>query len=223
MNETEAKKKVFIVDDHPIVRHGLGQLINRAPDLVVCGEAATHEEALEMIARTRPDILLADICLKESSGLALVKEVQEKFGGLPSLVLSMHDESLYAERALRAGAKGYIMKEQADESVVDGIRKVLQGELCISGAMQERMLKQYVGQTEEVEDAKPSVEALSDREREVFDLMGHGLSSQRIAEKLGLSAKTVEVHRTHIKKKLRVDDGAQLMREAVRWVERGSV
>jgi len=222
MNDNVDKKKVFIVDDHPIVRHGLAQLINRASDLVVCGEAATHQEAMEKIEQTRPDVLLVDISLKESSGLNLVKEVQKAFSGLPSLVLSMHDESLYAERALRVGAKGYIMKEQADESVVDGIRKVLQGELCVSAAMQERMLKQFVGQVDENSD-RSGIEALSDRELEVFDLMGNGLSTHKIAEKLGLSAKTVEVHRTHIKKKLRADDGAQLMREAVRWVERGSI
>jgi DNA-binding NarL/FixJ family response regulator len=197
-------------------------LIDREPDLAVCGEAADHGEALEVLASSSPDVALVDISLKDSSGLNLIKDISEQYANLPVLVLSMHDESLYAERALRAGARGYIMKEQADESVVDGLRKVLDGELCVSEELQKRMLRQYIGHPES-DAAYPAMDNLSDRELEVFECMGQGLSTQKIAEKLSLSAKTVEVHRTHIKKKLNIEDSAQLMREAVRWVERGAI
>ncbi len=218
MNEDVKPTRILIVDDHPIVRHGLTQLIAQESDMMVCGEASSEEEALQALAESEPDVVLIDITLKDSNGINLIKQIRSQDADLALLVLSMHDESLYAERALRAGANGYVMKQQADEAVIEGIRKVLAGELFVSDEVSAKMLRQYIGGPAG-EGSDSALRRLSDRELVVFGLIGRGLSTQKIADKLELSVKTVEAHRAHIKKKLEIDDAAQLVHRAVRWVE----
>jgi DNA-binding NarL/FixJ family response regulator len=215
MSET---KRVLIVDDHPIVRHGLSQLIDAEPDLDVCGTAGTAEEGLRMAGELKPEVGLIDISLKDGNGIELIKEIRTEDKDMAILVISMHDEALYAERALKAGANGYITKQQADETVIDAIRKVLEGEMYITDELSAQMLRQYIGGAEAGESA--GVERLTDRELEVFEWIGKGLSSQEIADKLDLSIKTIEVHRAHIKKKLELDKPSQVIQRAVQWVER---
>ncbi len=208
--------RVLLVDDHAIVRHGIGVLLEKASDLTICGEAGAYEEALEAVQRLKPDIAVIDIILRDRSGLDLIRELRERGEKLPLLVMSMHDEATHAEKSLRAGAQGYVMKEDADELLVDALRKVLRGDAFVSGEISQRMLRSYMdGEDEGVE----GVESLTDREKEIFECLGQGLTTRKIAEKFGLSARTVEVHRARIKKKLKCEDAAQLLREAVKWVE----
>lgn len=209
------KATVFIVDDHSVVRQGLGLIINQEEDLEVGGGAGDEAEALAAMMKQQPDVAVIDLSLKGGSGLDLIKAIRERGWTFPILVLSMHDEALYAERALRAGANGYIMKEQADEAVLDGLRTVLKGELFVSREVQSRMLQQYIGGQKELS----GVETLSDRELQVFELIGQGLSTQQIADRLELSVKTIEAHRVRIKKKLNTDTASQLMQQAVLWVD----
>ncbi len=209
------KATVFIVDDHSIVRQGLGLIIDQEEDLEVVGGAGDEAEALAAMTERLPDVAVIDLSLKGGSGLDLIKAIRERSWAFPVLVLSMHDEALYAERALRAGANGYIMKEQADEAVLDGLRTVLKGELFVSREVQSRMLQQYIGGQKELS----GVETLSDRELQVFELIGQGLSTQQIADRLELSVKTIEAHRVRIKKKLNTDTASQLMQQAVLWVD----
>lgn len=210
--------RILIIDDHSVVRHGLTMLLKREPDFDICGEAGTYEEALAMAAQEKPDIALVDITLKNRSGLDLIRSWQSTAPNVRALVLSMHDEAEYAERALRSGARGYVMKEDADDVIVQAIRRVLAGEVYVSPAMSSRLITQLSsdpsGRGEE-----GSAASLTEREREVFACIGEGLSTRKIAEKFGLSERTVEVHRANIKKKLGCEDAAQVLREAVRWVE----
>jgi DNA-binding NarL/FixJ family response regulator len=208
------KARVMLVDDHPIVRQGLANLIDAEDDLMVCGQQADAREALDAIPEARPDVVLIDISLGERSGLELVKDIRGRFPELPMLVLSMHDESLYAERALRAGARGYVMKHQATEKVMQGIRSVLQGELYVSETIAARMIKGNVNT--KLGDENP-LQRLSDRELEVFMMIGNGMGTRDIASKLILSVKTVEAHREHIKEKLNLKNGTELMRLAVQY------
>lgn len=210
--------RILIVDDHAIVRQGIALLLTRQPDFVVCGEAGTYEEGLDAIESLKPDAVLVDITLKERSGLDLVREAKERDPALKALILSMHDEEDYAERALKAGALGYVMKEHADEVVVEALRKILKGEVYLSPMMNTRMIRQMIrGEDEMAEET--GIGSLTDREKEIFLLMGKGLSTKRIAEQLDLSGRTVEVHRAHIKRKMQCDDLAQLLREAIRFAE----
>lgn len=207
------KRSILLIDDHPIVRQGLAQLINQEPDLHVSAEAASAREALEQMDKAIPDIAIVDISLDDRSGIELIKDLRAKDPNLPVLALSMHDESLYAERALRAGAKGYIMKQEATEQVMTAIRKVLDNQIYVSERMASRLLDQFVS-------AKPGEEEsplgrLSDRELEIFSMIGRGLGTREIATKLFLSIKTVEAHREHIKEKLKLRSGTELMRMAV--------
>lgn len=213
--------RILVVDDHAIVRHGLTLLLSKHKDLAICGEAGTYEDALAALERERPDILLADITLKDRSGLDLIREVRSRWPEVRGLVLSMHDEDEYAERALRAGARGYVMKENADEVIVEAIRTVLGGEVYASPEVSARMLRQFVdgGSDESVEAG--GIGSLTERELEIFRCLGEGLTTRKIAEKFGLSGRTVEVHRANIKRKLGCEDTAQLLREAVKWVEAG--
>ena len=212
----ETRTKVFMVDDHPLVREWLSQLIQREHDMVVCGEAEDVHEALTKIELCQPDIVIADISLKSTHGLELVKDLQVRNPALPVLVLSMHDESLYAERVLRAGAKGYITKQEATKKILFAIRQVLSGQIYVSEKMATRMLNKLVlGHPKE--QSSP-VERLTDRELEVFQLIGRGQGTRRIAEELHLGIKTVESYRARIKEKLKLADGTQLLQQAIQWV-----
>jgi DNA-binding NarL/FixJ family response regulator len=211
-----AKTKVFLVDDHPLVREWLTQLIQRESDLAICGEAEDTQEALEKIAATKPDIVIADISLKSTHGLELVKDLQVRAPSLPVLILSMHDESLYAERVLRAGAKGYITKQEATKKILLAVRQILAGQIYISEKMASNMVNKMVrGRAEE---QKTPIERLTDRELEVFQLIGSGQGTRRIASELHLGIKTVESYRARIKEKLKLEDGTQLLQQAIQWV-----
>lgn len=209
---------MFVVDDHAIVRHGLASLLAQESDLLLCGEAATYEEALSRIPDAAADVILLDITLKDRNGLDLIAKLRERGVASKVLVLSMHDEALYAEKALRAGAQGYVMKERADETIIEALRAVLAGQIYVSEDVTASMLRQYVRGGPQAASAS-GVDSLTEREREVFECLGSGLSTRQIAAKFGLSGRTVEVHRAHIKKKLGCEGAVQLLREAVRWVE----
>jgi len=212
----ENKTNILIVDDHPIVRQGLAELVNHEHDLVVCGQAEDVHQAMKAIKELRPNMAVVDISLKETSGLELIKDINAQYPDLPVLALSMHDESLYAERALRAGARGYIMKAEATEKVVMAIRKILSGDIYISDKMAAKMMLKLVGSKTEV-SASP-VERLSDRELEVFHLIGQGFGTRQISERLCLSIKTIETYRAHIKEKLNLADAVELLQHAIQWV-----
>ena len=209
-----SKHRVFVVDDHPIVRQGLAQLINSEPDLVVSGQGEDAYGSLRAIRENKPDLCLVDVSLKDSDGIELLKELKAQAPELPVLILSMHDESLYAERALRAGAKGYIMKQEAPQTLLGAIRKVLNGEVYVSEKMGATLLQRMVG-SKKSQAALP-MDRLTDRELEIFRMIGAGMSVKEIADKLFLSAKTVEAHREHIKEKLNLKSSAELLRFAIR-------
>lgn len=211
------RRKILLVDDHPILREGLCRRINDEPDLMVCGESASASEALACIAQLMPDLAIIDISLKESNGLDLLKSIQSLHPGLLTLVLSMHDESFYAERALRVGARGYIMKEEPPQKLIDAIHQVLNGELIVSEEMAHRILKNFSGHR--VKIGGSPLDQFTNREFETFHLIGQGLTTRQIADRLHVSAKTVEVHRVNIKRKLRVSTGPELIRYAVQWYE----
>lgn len=208
--------KVLIVDDHPIVRQGISQLINQEPDFDTCRQAGNAQETLDLLENSIPDVVLVDISLDGISGLELIKILKSRYPALPVLVLSMHDESLYAERALRAGAKGYVMKQEATEKVLIAIRQVLRGELYLSDRMQGKILQRILNG--DAGGLSP-IDLLSDRELEVFRLIGHGFATGDIARELARSVKTVETHRAHLKDKLGLKNAAELTRFAVQWVE----
>ena len=211
-----AKKKVFVVDDHPIVRQGLALLINREPDLAVCGEADGWPAALQAIAETKPDLLMVDISLNGPDGLELLKNLRARDRDLPVLVLSMHDESIYAERALRAGANGYIMKQEATDKVLDAIRQILRGEVYLSDRLTSKMLQQFARGSRLSKDSP--IEKLTDRELEVFRLIGEGHGTRQIADALHLSVKTVESYQAHIKEKLALRTSRELLQRAIEWM-----
>jgi DNA-binding NarL/FixJ family response regulator len=213
----KGKRKVFIVDDHPIVRKGLAQMINQETDLTVCGEADSAQHALESLKKSQPDLMIVDISLQGIDGIELIKIIKARYGNLPVLVVSMHDESLFAERALRVGARGYIMKQEAIEKMMEAIRKVLRGELYISEGVSANIVKRFIdGKAETTQSA---MEILSDRELEVFQLIGQGIGTRQIADNLNVSIKTVESYRANIKEKLKLKNATELMKHAVHWVE----
>ncbi|MCA9108540.1 MAG: response regulator transcription factor [Planctomycetaceae bacterium] len=209
-------KKILIVDDHPIVRQGLRMTIESEKDLIVCGEAEGLSQAMLLYHDTEPDVIVADISLENGSGIELVKELVAQDKDIKILVCSMHEESLFAERALHAGAKGYINKEQATEKLIDAIRRVASGRVYLSTHMTDRMLSRQIGSSEE--PARSSIESLSDRELEVFEQIGHGVTTRQIADKLHLSPKTVETYRENIKHKLNLANATELTQHAVQWV-----
>ncbi len=209
------KKRIMVVDDHPIVRQGLSLLINREPDMVVCGEAEEAMGAMHVLASARPDVLLLDISLNGPDGLDVLKNVRATHPTLPVLILSMHDESIYAERALRAGANGYIMKQEATEKVLVAVRRILSGEIYVSDRIANRMLRHYITRSGTVRNS--SIADLSDRELEVFRLIGEGHGTRQIAEELHLSVKTVESYQAHIKEKLSLRSARELMQHAIQW------
>jgi DNA-binding NarL/FixJ family response regulator len=208
------KRKVFLVDDHPIVRQGLAQLINNETDLFVIGQGEDAFGSLRAILEAKPDLVLVDVSLKDSDGIDLLKELKSQLPHLPVLVVSMHDESLYAERALRAGAGGYVMKQEAPQVLLLAIRSVLKGEVYVSSKMGATLLQRMVAGKKR--DTGVPMDRLTDRELEVFRMIGAGRSVKEIADKLCLSAKTVEAHREHIKEKLNIKSSAELLRFAIR-------
>ncbi len=209
--------KVLIVDDHPILREGISQLINQEEDLTVCGSVEDAYQGLDAIEKLKPSVVIVDISLKGMNGIELIKNIKTRYVKLPILVLSMHDESLYAERVLRAGARGYIMKQEATGKVLIAIRKVLKGEIYVSEKIAARMLEKCVDGGSE--KGTSPLDLLSDRELEVFQLIGKGCGTRQIAKELHLSIKTVETYREHIKQKMKLENATELVRHAVQWVE----
>jgi len=213
------QQRILIVDDHPIFRKGIAMLLEHERDIIICGEAETAAQAMGLVDQHDFDLVIADISLKDINGIELVKSLKALRPQLPVLVLSMHDESLYAERALRAGARGYLMKQAPPDQVVSAIRQVLRGERYLSAAANLLMLNSFVGGRS---SSKSSVEKLSDRELEIFELLGQGRGTSQIAHDLCLSVKTIEAHRSHIKAKLGITTAPELVRAAVEWVTRCS-
>jgi DNA-binding NarL/FixJ family response regulator len=212
---------VLLVDDHPIVRQGLALLIDREPDLAVCGEAEGAHTAYHAIATLRPDLVVLDISLSGPDGLDVLKEIRISTGSLPVLILSMHDESIYAERAMRAGANGYIMKQEATEKVLVAIRRILGGGVYLSERLTSTMLQQFVRGASPAKTAAPVMTSplvnLTDRELEVFRLIGSGHSTRQIADELHLSVKTIESYQAHIKEKLALRNARELVQHAIEW------
>ena len=209
------KKMVLVVDDHPLMRQGLSLLINQQQDMQVCAEAEEAQAAMQALAQKKPDIVILDISLNGPDGLELLKSIRVSHPDLPVLILSMHDEAIYAERALRARANGYIMKQEATEKVLVAMRRILNGDIYLSDRMQNKMLHQFI-------DGAPSmiqsrISSLSDRELEVFRLIGEGRATREIAEELHLSIKTVETYQAHIKEKLALRSGRELIQHAIQW------
>jgi DNA-binding NarL/FixJ family response regulator len=212
----ESLKRVVLIDDHPIMRHGLAQLVRAEYGLDVCGEAGSAREGLEVVGRLKPDLAIVDLTLPDKNGLELVKDIRAIHPVTQCLVLSMHDEETYGERALRAGARGYVMKEEAADHLIAAIQKVLSGGLYVSEALNARMLEQVTGASR---NKVTGIDSLTDRELEILTLIGKGVPTKNIAAQLSISARTVEAHRSHIKEKLGITDGAALVRHAVQWVE----
>lgn len=216
--KNSAKKRIVIVDDHPMMRQGLVALIQNEKDLEVVREAENAAQAFEAVQKFKPDLLLADITLPDKSGLELIKDIQAAGGATPSiLVISMHDEALYVERVLRAGGRGYIMKQEGGKKLMVAIRQVLSGQIYVSEKMSSKILEIFSGRRPEASSSP--VEKLTDREFEVFQLIGKGLTTLQMANELHVSTKTVEVHRANIKTKLNMKTAPELLRYAVRWAE----
>jgi DNA-binding NarL/FixJ family response regulator len=214
----EKRKRIVVVDDHPIVRRGFAFLINQETDMEVSGEAAEAGEALETIERIKPDLAIIDITLKDSNGMDLIKQLKRTSPGLPILVVSIHDELLFAERALRAGARGYIMKQEADEKMIEAIHRVLEGGIYLSRAMSERVLT--ILADGRPRDPAALIDSLSDRELAAFQLIGQGYETRQIAEMLQVGVKTIDTYRTRIKRKLNLENANQLVQYAVEWMIR---
>ena len=213
---TSAKKlQVLIVDDHPITRHGLKALVNQQPNVEVGAEAESAAQAMEMLDQFKPDLAIIDVSLRTTNGIELTKDLKARLPGLPILVVSMNDEATYAERALRAGAMGYVMKQEAGDKVALAIQHLLRGELFLSKRMKEKLLHRFTHTTRE--DVVFAIDTLSGREMEVFQLIGNGYSTREVAEKLGLSSKTIDSYREHLKVKLDLASGVELVRHAIQW------
>ena len=212
--EDDARRRVLIVDDHPLVRESLKKIIQGEPDLVVCGEAEDREQALEIVRATRPRLAIVDLILKSSHGLELIKDLQERFPEVQSLVLSMHDEMIHAERAIRAGARGYITKQEVPAKILLAIRKILSGEIYWS----ERAAARVASKIARAAPTTTKFDLLTDREMQVFQLIGSGQSTRQIAATLHIDVSTVETYRARIKDKLNIDSGIELVRHAINWV-----
>jgi DNA-binding NarL/FixJ family response regulator len=210
-----AKAKVLIVDDHPVVREGLGMHLSAQPDLEVCGEAEDLPGALALVESARPDVAIVDISLKNSNGIELIRRMKDRLEAVHILVWSMYPENLYAERALRAGAQGYMNKGQATHHVLDAVRAILQGQVYVSGKLANQLLQRLVGRKAE---ERLAIDNLSDRELEAFQLIGEGMTTELIAEKMHVSPKTVETFRARIKEKLEISNLSELIQRAAQWV-----
>ncbi len=215
--QPDQRRSILIVDDHPMLRRGLASLIESEPGLSVRGEAATRTAALDAIRASPPDLVIVDLMLGDSHGLDLVKDMKIRHPRIPALVLSMHDEALYAERSLRAGARGYVTKQELDDTLLTAIQRVLAGEIYMSGKLQARLAADFVAGPPL--KTRSTVDGLSDRELEVLRLIVQGRGTRQIAEALHLSIKTIESHREHLKQKLRLASGVELVHRATQWVE----
>ncbi len=211
------KKRVFVVDDHPVVRQGVAALIEQESDLEICGEAEDVPQAMKLLRCCKPDLVIADLSLKHSSGLELIAEIRTRYGDLPVLVLSMHDELVYAERVIKAGGSGYIMKGEEPGQVLAAIRQVLGGDIYLSSRIASRILRRFAqGRSPEIAS---SIALLSDREFGVFQLIAEGMGTRQVAETLHLSVKTIDTHRQHIKAKLGLKDASELTHFAISWMQ----
>jgi DNA-binding NarL/FixJ family response regulator len=209
------RNRILLVDDHPLVRERLAEIFNREPDLYVCGEAEDRHEALQAVAARRPDLVIVDLTLKTSDGLELIKDIHSRWASLRMLVVSMHDESLYAERVLRAGALGYITKQEATRNILLAVRRVLAGNIYLNERIATHILARLTTRGGAV--AITPAEVLADRELQVFELTGRGLNTREIADRLHIAAKTVETYRARIRQKLSLEDGGELLRSAISW------
>ena len=214
------KSRVFIVEDHPIVRQGLAQVLGDDPDFVICGEADCARKAMAGIEELKPDLAIVDIALQGPNGIDLIGNIVARWPGLPTLVLSMHDEALYAERALRAGAKGYVMKQEASETLTFAMRRILNGQIYVSEKLGREMMRKAI-EGKSIQDTAPAT-VLSNREREVLELIGQGRGTRQIADDLTMSVKTVESHRAHIKEKLNFKTAPEMVRYAVHHAHVGA-
>src|SRR3989449_4880448 len=214
----DGRTRILLVDDHAVVRYGIAQIINREADMVVCGEEEDASKALTAIETLKPNLVIADISLKDSSGLELMRNIKAQYSGLPVLVVSTHDESIYAEIAFRAGALGYLMKEEALDKILPAIRRVLTGAIYVSDTLAAKMLQQQVRGQKDVHDSP--IKRLSDREMEVFQLIGQWKKTSEIAQELHLSIKTIEYYREQIKHKLDLKTASELTHYATSWVQR---
>ena len=212
------RKRILVVDDHPLMREGVVQWIQRTTDLEACGQAESAPQAVTLVEKLKPDLVLTDISLTGRNGLELIKDLHTLHTDLPVLVLSMHDESLYAARALRAGARGYVMKRAGGDRVIEAIREVLQGRIAVSPEMATHLLEEYSGRRSR--GGRTTLPNLTDREFEVFQLLGEARSNREIAEQLHLSPKTVETHRMNLIRKLKLKNAAELLRFALQYVEK---
>jgi DNA-binding NarL/FixJ family response regulator len=211
-------KRIYIVDDHPLVRQGLSQVINSEADMEICGEAEDAPQAMKGVGPADPDVIIVDISLRGNNGLELIKNLKAIHENIPVLVFSMHDESIYAQRALRAGAKAYVMKKESPTKVVEAIRSIIKGEIYVSPSVADQVLQQIVNGPNNATSTSP-IDRLTDRELEVVQLVGRGLSSREIAESLNLSVKTIESHRAHVKEKLNLRNATELVQFSVQWVD----
>lgn len=215
MTERPTPAKILIVDDHPMIREGLSLRISTQKDLQVCGQAASEEEAIQLVQETQPRLVLIDLSLKNSNGIDLIKQIKSRFPAVNMLVFSGFHESLYAERALRAGALGYVNKQESDEKVIEAIHTVLEGKRYVSSEITQKLIDQALGTTDAT---KSPIERLTDRELEILHMIGEGLTSSTIANRLFLSTHTIDTHRENIKRKLNVKNSGELVRTAVQWV-----
>lgn len=216
----ETRTRIFLVDDHPLVRESLTSLLNQQADFLVCGEAEESGRALRDILSAQPDVVIVDISLKGVSGLELIKLLKARAPRVHTIVLSMHDERLYAERAIRAGARGYVMKRESTKRIVAAIHQVMEGRLCVSEQVAAGFAERFVGGHQTLADSP--VEGLSDRELEVFEMLGRGIDTRQVSEALNISIKTVQAYCARIKQKLNIASATELLREAIRWQEKQS-
>ncbi len=216
-NERRGRAQVVLVDDHPIVRERLASLINQQPDLAVCGESPDPAGCLDLLEKHKPHLVIVDLSLRGAHGIELIKDISARWPELPILVLSMHDESLFAERALRAGARGYITKHEATEQVMIAIRRVLSGDIYLSEKMAAQLVSVFIHGRKR--DSSSSIERLTDRELEIFQMIGNGRTTRQIAEALKIDVKTVETYRARMKEKLHVESAAELLQHAIHWAQ----
>ncbi|MCE5328368.1 MAG: response regulator transcription factor [Planctomycetaceae bacterium] len=218
--KSACKTRLILVDDHPIVRQGIAMLVEKESDMEVCGEASSANEALTLIKQAEPHVAVVDLSLKDSNGIDLIKDIAVRFPQLRVLVLSMRDEAFFAERVLRAGARGYLTKEQAPRKVIEAIRMVMAGEIYVSDKISATVIRKFV---QGHAAGAGSLDALTDRELEIFEMIGGGLPTREIARRLHISSKTVDSHREHIKGKLRLASSSDLLKYAIGWVQHNSM